>query len=322
VTAEEVQALAGEPAASAVRAQQVDVRDFRAPLRLRPEQRSRHARSVARALPELEQSLSIWLRAPYRVDVDSVGEASAVEVLRQLVPGQVLLAFECAGRNAWALWDGPIAAAATEIALGATDVKNRRARTFSAVECGVLRSMLGRVIALVGRELEVEPKNVRVVQDEIQLELERTDAKSGDPQRLAISLALSGPIGDSVVRIYLAGVKTPDSAPPPPPPGAKDAKDKKKAAPEHLLDVPFELGAQLGATEVALSDLLGLEVGDVIPLNASAETGLTVYIDGVACGTARFGEHKGRLAIQLQTFGPQATDIPLRDGRAPDGRQR
>jgi hypothetical protein len=34
-----------------------------------------------------------------------------------------------------------------------------------------------------------------------------------------------------------------------------------------------------------------------------AGSALTVYIDGIPCGTARFGEHKGRLAIQLQTFG-------------------
>lgn len=299
VTAEEVQALAGD-AEPSVRTPAVEVRDFREPRRLTAAQLARHARSVARSLADIESSLAIWLRGAYRCEVDSVREASALEVLRDLGSDRLLAAFECGGRRGWAVWDATMASAATEIALGTVEVKEPKARTFSNVERGVLKNMLGRVVALVAQTLEVDAKGVRVVQDEIQLELERTDAREGDPQRLAVYLALSGPIGDSVLRIYFAGVKTPDA------PAAKDAPDPKKKlppAPEHLLDVPLELGAQLGTTEIALADLLGLEVGDVIPLSVASGSALTVYVDGIPCGTARFGEHKGRLAIQLQTFG-------------------
>jgi flagellar motor switch protein FliM len=305
VTAEEVQALAGD-GAPPPRTPAVEVRDFREPRRLTAPQLAKHARSVARALVEIEGSLAIWLRGAYRCEVESVREASAVEVLRDLGSDRLLAAFDCAGRRAWAVWDAKIAAAGTEIALGATEVKEPKARVFSNVERGVLKNMLGRVIAHVAQTLEVDTKNVRVVQDEIQMELERTDAREGDPQRLAVYLQIAGPIGESVLRLYLAGVKAPDAGPAP----AKDAKDKKKPppAPEHLLDVPLDLSAQLGTTEIALSDLLGLEVGDVIPLSVASGSALTVYVDGIPCGTARFGEHKGRLAIQLQTFGARDVD--------------
>lgn len=300
VTAEEVQALAGD-GAPPPRAPAVELRDFREPRRLTAPQLSKHARSVARALVEIEGSLAIWLRGAYRCEVESVREASAIEVLRDLGSDRLLAAFDCAGRRAWAVWDTKIASAGAEIALGAVEVKEPKARVFSAVERGVLKNMLGRVIAHVAQTLEVDTKNVRIVQDEIQMELERTDAREGDPQRLAVYLSIAGPIGESVLRLYFAGVKTPELGPTP----AKDAKDKKKAppAPEHLLEVPLELSAQLGTTEIALADLLGLEVGDVIPLSVPSGSPLTVYVDGIPCGTARFGEHKGRLTIQLQTFG-------------------
>jgi len=198
-----------------------------------------------------------------------------------------------------------MASAATEIALGTVSVPEPKARELSTVERGVLRNMLGRAITLVAQTLDVQIKDLRSVAGDVQLELERADSREGDPTRVAVHVALSGALGDSTLKLYLAGIATPNVAKEPPP--AKDAK-KKPTAPEHLVEVPFELGAQLGTAEIPLADLLGIEPGDVIPLSASVGSPLAVYVDGVPCASARFGEHKGKLAIQLIDFRAPGAD--------------
>lgn len=304
VTAEEADALA-ESAPHAAHKAAVAARDFREPRRLAPEQLARLARGASRAIEEIEASLRVWLRASYEIEIASVSEVDARIMLQDVKEPWCLLAFDCAGRTGWAAWDATMASAATEIALGTTSVDEPRARALSVVEQGVVRNMLGRAIGLIAQSLDVQVANLRYVPDLVRLELERADAREGDATRVAVNVALSGPLGESTLRLYLAGVRVPSPSHETPAPPAKDKDAKKKpATPEHLGDVPFELGAQLGHAEVALSDLLGLEPGDVIPLDAALAAPLAVYVDGIPCASARFGEHKGRLAIQLLSFHP------------------
>lgn len=306
VTAEEASALL-EGEDGAPRSVEVLSRDFREPKRLSPAQLARLARLAARATEEIGSSLRVWLRTEFEVEIESVSEVHAASLIAGLRPPLCLLAFECAGRNGWAIWDPVIATTATEIALGAVEVKEPKARTLTAVERGVLCNMLGRVIALVAKALDVETKNVRYVADELQLDLERVDAREGDPQRVALHVSLTGALGDSVLRVYLCGIKPPPVGHGSAAPAAAEPKHGA-SAPEHLHDLPVELSAQLGTAEVALADLLRLEAGDVIPLNADATTPIAVYVDGEPCASARFGTHQGRLAIQIHSIGASAAE--------------
>ncbi|MBI5363002.1 MAG: FliM/FliN family flagellar motor switch protein [Planctomycetes bacterium] len=300
MTAEEAEALA-QPAEGAPRDRVVAARDFREPLRLARTEIDRIARSAARAITEIEGSLRVWLRGAWKVRIESVSEINARQLLESVRDPYFLLAFDCAGRSCWAMWDPAFASAAAEIALGTVAIAEPKARDLSTVERGVLRNMLGRALASIAHTLDVQVKDVRAVHGNVELELERADARATDPTRLAIHVALSGPLGDSTLRLYLAGVVPPAGAAAPK--EMPQPKDKKRpAAPEHLVEVPFVLSAQLGAAEIALSDLLGIEPGDVIPLPASIGSPLAVYVDGVPCASARFGEHKGKLAIQLIDF--------------------
>ncbi|MFO1011698.1 MAG: FliM/FliN family flagellar motor switch protein [Planctomycetota bacterium] len=301
VTAEEAAALA-EPASAPSHPGEITPRDFREPRRRPQIELDRLARAAARAIPEIESSLRVWLRGAWHVEIDSVTEINARNLLEQVREPYCLLAFECGGRPCWAMWDAAMASAATEIALGTVSVAEPKARELTSVERGVLRNMLGRAITLVAQTLDVQVQGLRSVAGDVQLELERADSREGDPTRVAVHVALSGALGDSTLSLYLAGVATPNASKDAPP--AKDAKDAKKkpTAPEHLVEVPFVLGAQLGSAEIPLEDLLGIEPGDVIPLSASVGSPLAVYVDGVPCASARFGEHKGKLAIQLIDF--------------------
>jgi flagellar motor switch protein FliM len=78
--------------------------------------------------------------------------------------------------------------------------------------------------------------------------------------------------------------------------------------PAHLGAIPVEIGVQLGSTDLPLSELLGLEVGDVILLGVEVGSTLDVYVEGEACASARWGQHQGQLAIKIDALGTKRAD--------------
>ena len=65
------------------------------------------------------------------------------------------------------------------------------------------------------------------------------------------------------------------------------------------------------AIDIPLSDLLRLEVGDVIPLGVQAGGQLDLVIEEVPCAKVRWGRHDGRLAVRIdQLEGRLAEDAP------------
>jgi flagellar motor switch protein FliM len=55
---------------------------------------------------------------------------------------------------------------------------------------------------------------------------------------------------------------------------------------------------------VALSDLLALEIGDVIPLGTSADRGVTLWVAESPCAGALLGSRDGKLAVRLTSSTP------------------
>lgn len=298
VSPEEVQAILDSVHERPRAPAEVVSRDFRQPKRLSPAQLESLRRTIQEAEPDIESSLRIWLRSPHKVDVVDVNEIHSLELLKSFAPPLCVLCFECAGQPSWAVWDVSTCVSATEIALGATQVTEPSPRQLTGVEQGILKNILGRIVALASGTLGVEPKSLRLVQDLETLEKIHIDQRSADPQRLSIQIAIQGAVGSSTLRLYLAGVDPPEVAGAAPPPEVK-----KRALPTHLDEVQVEIGAQLGSADVPLSQLLNLEVGDVIPLGVDAGSLLDVHVEGECCAAARWGDHKGRMAIRIQALG-------------------
>jgi len=68
-----------------------------------------------------------------------------------------------------------------------------------------------------------------------------------------------------------------------------------------LLDVPVELSVELGATSLKGSELINMEIGDVIVLNNEAGRPLKVKVEGVAKLMATPGICRGNLAFQVES---------------------
>ena len=69
--------------------------------------------------------------------------------------------------------------------------------------------------------------------------------------------------------------------------------------PEHLAGITFELQAALATVDVPLTELLAVEVGDVIPLGVTTSSPVLVRIEDGDYAHAAWGRHEGQLAIRV-----------------------
>jgi flagellar motor switch protein FliM len=81
-----------------------------------------------------------------------------------------------------------------------------------------------------------------------------------------------------------------------------DQTDKKlwtSIIQEQLLETDLEVKVNLGETEIKLRDLMGLKVGDVIPLDQDASGEFDVQIENVKKFKGYYGIHHGTVAVQV-----------------------
>lgn len=67
----------------------------------------------------------------------------------------------------------------------------------------------------------------------------------------------------------------------------------------HIKDVGTEVTVKLGETDISVSDLLSLKIGDVIPLSKDASSELTVEVESVEKMKCLSGIYKGNRAVQI-----------------------
>ncbi len=283
VSPEEVRALVGDPAAPA--GADVESRDFRQPRRLSPEQLARLKRIAQRAQQDLIRLASATFRVPTTAEIAAVSEANIPEIVRALSEPFAALLFDCGGLPCWTLWETAVAVNAAE-----------RARALTTVERALVQGLLHKITNLVAASYGLETKNPRYVQDFVSLYAAQDAQEQGDPQRLCVQVALQGEYGTGTIRVYLHGVRSAE-------PAAAPAKDKvRPALPAHISDLVVELTAELASVELPLQQVLAIEPGDVIPLDVNVGSPLALYVEDEACGSARWGERSGRIALRITDF--------------------
>jgi flagellar motor switch protein FliM len=252
-------------------------------------------RRVEKTVADISTHLSSWLRSPHKVQVASIVEANESVLVDGLVEPMHTLAFDCNGQLGLLAWDLGAMVAAIELALGAADVKTATARPLSLVEERILTDATSRIISLVAAALGVDAKNFRVVREKKAL---ATNDESGDPQRIGVHLALQGAAGESTLRLYFPGVKPPETAK-----KAAAAKDPRKSTlPQQLGEIDIPVRAELGTAQLAVQDLMALELGDVIVLDTNVGGPVTVAAEGQMRALADLGRREGKLAVRLRSI--------------------
>ncbi len=300
---EETEALLSPDAErGAAREAEVASRDFARPLRLSRAERQRLARAVGAALPELEGRLSAWVRDDSRLSLEQVDEVGALDLFDGLREPFLVQRLLVGGQQGWLVCPNEAAQALAERALGAPLGSEERApRPLSPIEAGVLADLLEEFAAGVARALDLAPDFGPLLQSRRALELDLDPDLAREPRRVALYVALSGPaLPATTLRLYLPGILPAQR------PGG--TARRPRPLPAHLGSVPIELSAELGSIEVPLSELLALEVGDVVPLGAPVGEAAVLRVEEHPCGRALWGSHQGGLALRVLDFQPPEED--------------
>ncbi len=269
----------------------VEPRNFRQPRRLSAARLRGLACTVGAALHETRALIVGPLRGTHKLRLASITEVNALGALEDLEPPFLVYCFDCASQPTWLVWTASAAAATCEqIVSGAVPEREqeKEARPLSRAERRVIEDLLARVVRPMAAALSFEAGAGRVAQEPE--ELIGLDTES-DPRRLLAHLAFDGPGGPSDMLVYLAAVDERERA---------DAQHAAEPSlPRHLESVPFELSACLASIEIPLAELLGVEVGDVIPLGVPRGSTVEVRVEDQVHARATWGRRDGRLTIQI-----------------------
>jgi flagellar motor switch protein FliM len=299
VSPEEVEALVGADETTSPEA--VELRDFRQPRRLSQARQSAIRDSLARRMPQIELELSNWLRSEITASLGGIGEASALGLFDGQEDPMAILTVEVDGTQGWIVWDNLAAQRAVHAALGAashedpaaseSESERPKPRLLSHLETGLVTDIAGILVNHLEELLGFKIKIGALSQTLREFVAQHEADPGGDPQRLFLHIDLEGLGEPSILRLYLPGVL---------PRAERQPGVPVKNLPQHLNDVPLELGAVLGRAEVQLADLMRIEVGDVIPLHTPVGSPIDVLIEGNRAGSARWGSHRGRLALSIE----------------------
>ncbi|MEQ1892300.1 MAG: FliM/FliN family flagellar motor switch protein [Planctomycetota bacterium] len=268
----------------------VSSRDFKQPRRLGAERLSELRRLVKNLLPALEKRMHESSGLTLGLAIEALGERDADALFTGAVEPLCVLRFRCQKEPAWLAWDSTEAVSTVETIFGAR-ASSGSARVLSPAEVKVASLFLAELVKGVAPALGIAPADFTLVQVASELGSWREAGEGAQSHRLELALALTRGETKSIVRMFLPGVSA----------GAVNAIDKLPARlPGHLERVEVELSARLSGCEISLDQLLALEEGDVIPLDARLGDPTTLSVEGLTLAHARLGSHRGRLAVRIE----------------------
>lgn len=302
VEQEEVEAiLDGEQAVRAGEA--VGERDFRRPQRLSSEALGEFERGLARGLAGFARACGALFGAEATIDVPTVRESVADDLTNDLHDTPVLAEFHCNDQIAWLTFDGVFATRLVECLLGA-EGDAEVARPLSSTETKVLACFLSEQFTPMLAELDGSCDRLVVRQDVADIARWQNVPGVPDPHRIVADADLGLGARSTSFGLWLPGVSTM---------GDRGGDGEEVALPGHLAAVDLALVVELPGCEVTLEELLALEVGDVIPLDAKVGEPVHLTLDGRTIARGALGTHQGCLATRILSF-----DGPSRGAAAPD----
>lgn len=298
VEPEEVQAILDAVGGAAPRRRPADVvaRNFREPRRLSSERIKYLAKLVEAVLPDVCNDVAAPLRQYRRISLASVSEVNTIDLFRDVEAPLAVYCFESRGHVSWLVWDAAAAAATVDTILSGPPDGGPAppARRLSRSECRVLETLLGHLVGPIAEALGLELAGGRLAQEPEELATLEGSGPDADPRRLLLHFLFEGPGEPSELRVYVpdtseAGPRSPSAERRPP-----------LALPDHLETVRLPLSAYLGSVDIPLTDLLAIEVGDVVPLGVEEGSCVDVYVGDRPCGKAAWGRSRGNLAIKIR----------------------
>jgi flagellar motor switch/type III secretory pathway protein FliN len=286
--------------ARAARAPQVEPRNFSQPRQLSSATLEGLSRRLRTALDAVVPELARTLRGNHKLSLLGLREVDACGLGRDLPVPFVVHGFPCSGETGWIVWDSCAAHRTAEAVItGSVDGEPDAGARLSRTEGRIVSDLLDRIAGCCALAMGLEPGSGVVGQDPDELITQGIAAPDQDGRRLALDLAFEGPGGPSQLRVLLPGVREERAAEVP---AARDL-------PNHLDRVEVSVSACLGSIDVPLSQLLDLEVGDVIPLGVPEGSTVELFAEDRPYASASWGRHGDHLAVQVERLDDEFREL-------------
>ncbi len=269
----------------------VEIRDFHQPRRLSTEQQRSISTAVTQVIPAVEAGLKVWLRTEVTITLRGLGEASAAGLFDEAEDPLAIQTCEVSGTQGWIVWDNDAVLRAVITSLGTEIPEDLESRRLSPMEVGLASDIMGVFGRTIGEALGLELESGAFSQDMRAFLAQHDLDPGGDPQRLFLHLDMESDIGQHTLRLYLPGI-LPDVP--------VKREDALHTVPSHIEGISVELWAELASVQVSLTDLMNIEVGDVIPLDVPVGSEALLRIEGDCAGSATWGQSNGVVAISIQ----------------------
>lgn len=280
-------------------AQAVAPRDFKQPRRFGAARLRALHLLLKNALPALEKKLAETAGVRVGLALAGLGEVDADTIFAGAAEPLCVLRFRCQKVPAWLVWDSAAAVGVVEAILGSR-AGAAAGRRLTATESKLASQFLAEITRATATTLGLTAADFALVQIATELGSWREAAADAEAHRLEIRLDVQRGEQVSALRLYLPGVDAGDGGAELPLPGK---------LPDHLQHVEIELTARLHGCEISLDQLLALEEGDVLPLDARLGDPTTLSVEGLDLAQARLGSHRGRLAVRIERLHVQPESL-------------
>lgn len=293
---EEVQAIADAMAVGGGEKapREVAERDFRIPRRLSLEVVKKLEGTLRNSVPSLTRSLQGVVPAELELELGSVHEITAAGLFENPAAPFVIAHFTSGKAPGWMVWDPAQAICCVQAALGMPDVDGSEVdatRELSFVERRLMARILETLLQPIARRFNIEVQDLFIAEKPDDIGSWEDEGPDGDAHRLCVEFHVKALGTDATITLYLPGFLTS---------GVElDEDEEASEAPAVLGSIPVEIGARFEAVEVPLSQLLEIEVGDIIPLAPVRSAKLSLSVDDRPVASAELGRNYERLAVRI-----------------------
>ena len=275
-------------AASTGASRKPEARDFRSPRRFSAARLLELSAPIENALAQLERRLADAFGLRGELELTRLGESDADVLFAGAAEPLVVLRFKVQGQPGWLVWEPAAAVRTLETILG-SKTGDAAARKLSSTEGKLAAALLTEVARSTASMLKLAASDFTLAQIVPELGSWKDGPEGREAHRVSVELTHTSGEHAGKLWVHLPGIGA----------GESQASVPSKL-PSHLGDIEVQVAARLPGCEIALDQLLALEEGDVIPLEARVGDPTELCVEGRPLALGRLGTHRGRLAVRIE----------------------
>jgi len=292
---EEVQAIADAMAVGLGKKAPLEVaeRDFRVPRRLSLEVVKKLEGTLRNLVPSIKRTVQGVVPVEMELEPICVREIAARGLFEDQPEPFIIARFMNRRAPGWVVWEPTQAITCVQAALGmpAGTPELDATRELSFVERRLMARILGALLTPVAARFGFETEGLFIAEKPDDIGSWEDEVGDADAHRLCVEFRLTVLGTEATITLYLPGFLTAEVE--------LDEDEELLETPPVLKSVPVEIGARFDSVQVPLSQLLQIEVGDVISLAPVRSARLTLNIDNRPVASAELGRHFERLAVRV-----------------------